>query len=515
MSCASGDCSSLSSEGEGKGRRPVRTLLAHTEEFGQAISKLVVDKTTGGFVKKEVIPPESFDGRKVWKNYLPPVRDQGSCGACWAFAISACLSARIAIATGGHHKPFLSPAGAVYCNLGSESELEMALKRIKEGLPYDYTPPQLRALAKEEEKEGAKAVGCQGETLVGAWQYAGRFGLMVEDCVPYDGWPTVPGSNLKTQGSDGGDMPVCSEVIGESYDTCPETGKPLQRYQCGSYYYVPGTPAKKETAVDVTSLYTDEDGMRDETTMAATYEQKEIEETGPGETDGSEYNIRREIYHWGPVTSGFIVHSDFQEWDGKEGEVYKWDGISEEVGGHAIIILGWGTTSDGIDYWIVRNSWGPNWGDHGHFKIKRGTNECGIEENVVVGFPELYGFRLYTENPILFREDDYIIRAIWRLLPSGHKITTAERMLDGRMVPSAVDLDEVQFDTDWWPDLSTFVAGEPRKTHFPLQRSRLSQMISPRNQTERVKLLHQGIALGVGALIAGGVAYYLFIKKKK
>jgi len=41
---------------------------------------------------------------------------------------------------------------------------------------------------------------------------------------------------------------------------------------------------------------------------------------------------------------------------------------------HAVLAVGWGT-EDGVDYWLVKNSWGSSWGDSGFFKLKRGT--CG------------------------------------------------------------------------------------------------------------------------------------------
>merc|ERR1712196_355854 len=30
-------------------------------------------------------------------------------------------------------------------------------------------------------------------------------------------------------------------------------------------------------------------------------------------------------------------------------------------------------------YWIMRNSWGENWGDHGHLRFARGENLDGVE----------------------------------------------------------------------------------------------------------------------------------------
>lgn len=38
-------------------------------------------------------------------------------------------------------------------------------------------------------------------------------------------------------------------------------------------------------------------------------------------------------------------------------------------------------------YWLVANSRNGDWGDKGFFKIKRGTNQCGIEKEVVAGIP--------------------------------------------------------------------------------------------------------------------------------
>ncbi|KAL1131618.1 hypothetical protein AAG570_011232, partial [Ranatra chinensis] len=54
---------------------------------------------------------------------------------------------------------------------------------------------------------------------------------------------------------------------------------------------------------------------------------------------------------------------------------------------HAVLVVGYGT-EDGQDYWIVKNSWGPAWGDNGYIKMARNRdNNCGIASNTV--YPEL------------------------------------------------------------------------------------------------------------------------------
>jgi len=46
--------------------------------------------------------------------------------------------------------------------------------------------------------------------------------------------------------------------------------------------------------------------------------------------------------------------------------------------------VGWGNEG-GREYWLVANSWNSGWGDNGFFKIAKGVNECGIEDDVCAG----------------------------------------------------------------------------------------------------------------------------------
>jgi len=95
-----------------------------------------------------------------------------------------------------------------------------------------------------------------------------------------------------------------------------------------------------------------------------------------------EAQIRTAIMQHGPVEAAFTVYADFEQYVG---------GIYQHVngsalGGHAIRLVGWGS-ENGVDYWKVANSWNPYWGEDGYFRIVRGVNECGIEQQVTANAP--------------------------------------------------------------------------------------------------------------------------------
>ncbi|KAJ8306502.1 hypothetical protein KUTeg_017047 [Tegillarca granosa] len=94
-------------------------------------------------------PPKSFDSRQKWPNYVHPVRDQGNCGASWAFSTAAVASDRLAIESEGILTEELSPQHLLSCNTARGQQ------------------------------------GCDGGYLDKAWWFLRQHGLVTDDCYPY------------------------------------------------------------------------------------------------------------------------------------------------------------------------------------------------------------------------------------------------------------------------------------------------------------------------------------------
>ncbi|CAD7088593.1 unnamed protein product [Hermetia illucens] len=81
----------------------------------------------------------------------------------------------------------------------------------------------------------------------------------------------------------------------------------------------------------------------------------------------------------GPISVGIQATENFVNY--KEGIFYDKSCMNNEIYmNHGVLIVGYGKdNSTGKDYWIVKNSWGANWGDNGYIKMSRNRkNNCDI-----------------------------------------------------------------------------------------------------------------------------------------
>ena len=79
-----------------------------------------------------------------------------------------------------------------------------------------------------------------------------------------------------------------------------------------------------------------------------------------------------------PVSVAIDVSREFQLYE---------DGVFQGTCGtslnHGVTVVGYGTSEEGIKYWLVKNSWGTDWGKSGYVMMQRdvaGSPEglCGI-----------------------------------------------------------------------------------------------------------------------------------------
>jgi cathepsin B len=238
--------------------------------------------------------PAAFDSRTNWPNCptIQAIRDQSTCGSCWAF-------------------------GAVE----SMSDRECT-----------YNNRTVTLSAEDMNSCATSAGSCDGGYPSSAFQYWKNTGVVTESCFPYS-------------------LPSCDHHIANSTDPCPSIDSPTP-------------PCKKLCQNGAT-------WSADKHFASSVY------------TVSGEANMMTEIAAHGPCEVAFDVYSDFLSY--VSGIYHKVGGTYE--GGHAVKVIGWGVENN-VKYWIIANSWNPHWGERGFFRIRKGNNECGIEDNADCGVPK-------------------------------------------------------------------------------------------------------------------------------
>jgi C1A family cysteine protease len=90
---------------------------------------------------------------------------------------------------------------------------------------------------------------------------------------------------------------------------------------------------------------------------------------------GSESAIYNALKKYGPLS----ICADASQWSNYGGGVLTADQCGQDID-HAIQLTGYSPNNGG--YWIVRNSWGSDWGENGFIRLQYGSNTCGITSEV-------------------------------------------------------------------------------------------------------------------------------------
>jgi len=231
--------------------------------------------------------PCKLDWRnRFGQNWMSGVRNQGSCGSCYAMALMAVLESRFRLAHNDPTLPRFSPQNVVSCSVYNQ--------------------------------------GCDGGFPFLVAKHIEHFGAVQESCYRYTA-------------ADG----VCQM-------TCPKP--PI--FPITNTHYIGGF-------------------------YGATNEETMMRELMNGPIAVAFESPPSLFAYRGGIFTGPRPQAEDQQVPG----VKPWQHTN-----HAIVAVGWGesmVSGKRVKYWIMRNTWGKHWGEEGYFRIRRGTDECGVESMAV------------------------------------------------------------------------------------------------------------------------------------
>nr|UEP64291.1 teratocyte glycosyl hydrolase [Cotesia flavipes] len=116
--------------------------------------------------------------------------------------------------------------------------------------------------------------------------------------------------------------------------------------------------------------YANQDGICNINNMTTIYKIKGFVDVTPY----SETALKMALINHGPMSVSVNVNDEFQSY---AGGIFYDKNCDPTVLNHEVSLVGYGE-QDGDTYWILKNSWGPEWGIDGYMHISARDNTCGV-----------------------------------------------------------------------------------------------------------------------------------------
>ena len=109
----------------------------------------------------------------------------------------------------------------------------------------------------------------------------------------------------------------------------------------------------------------------------------EVEVMGGVKISTNETQMAQWLLKNGPISIGINANA-MQFYMG--GVSHPWKFLCSASGiDHGVLIVGFGIHhyplfKKDMPFWIVKNSWGPGWGEQGYYRVYRGDGTCGLNQ---------------------------------------------------------------------------------------------------------------------------------------
>lgn len=107
-----------------------------------------------------------------------------------------------------------------------------------------------------------------------------------------------------------------------------------------------------------------------------------VDITGALNISSNEEDMKKWLYQNGPISIGINAMA-MQFYMGGVSHPFSIFCDPESLD-HGVLIVGYGVNKSWLfgeePYWIVKNSWGPSWGEKGYYRVFRGAGVCGLNK---------------------------------------------------------------------------------------------------------------------------------------